>query len=179
MMSVNFAFRVTTFALLLSVSGCVTGDWDVTDDPALPETGWTKNRVYQLQARLFIYQYVDGKDLFLDSPRPIQTRVEPGSKEEFHEQRNQFGGDAIGVLEKGSLVRFTAISLRRNWESGDFLKPYAQILTGQFTGRLVDLISVSLIESAHAYTHYESARQTSMADVLRRNPKVFLPVEAK
>ncbi|HEY1921271.1 MAG TPA: hypothetical protein VGG44_00785 [Tepidisphaeraceae bacterium] len=179
MRSIGFLLKIAVIAILVPISGCCSGNWDVTDDPARPETGWTKNQIYQLQTRLFIYQYLDSKNLFLDFPRFAKTNAVPGSTEELHEQRDNMGDDALGVLEKGSLMKFKALRLDHNCEDGDSLIPIGQILTGKFTDRLVYLVNVSGFEFPPAAIQFRSVGQTSFAVVRPRDPKVFLPIQAK
>ncbi|MGA2441123.1 MAG: hypothetical protein ABSH08_09195 [Tepidisphaeraceae bacterium] len=164
------------FVLVASLSGCVTGTWDVTDDPALPNTGWIKGQIYVLQRSALIYKPDPIADFCLKFPEFWDKRVVPKSMDEFRKRRKEFSEDIVGVLEGGSQVRLKAILLDKNPENGDDLCPVGQVTNGEFRGKAVDLTFVSKFDNSSGDIEYRTIGKSSAASIWRRDPKVFIPV---
>ena len=168
--------RTAVLLLFSMLSGCVSGIWDVTDDPALPKTGWVKGQTYQLQRTGFILEVPDNNMLYLDFPDFWDKTIVPNSMEEFRKRKSEFGDDIVGVLEKGSLVRPKAFLLDKNPESGDLLLPVGEVVSGEFRGRLVNLSHVSGFDRSSGEIEYRTIGEHSSATIRSRDPKVFVPV---
>ena len=169
--------RAVTVAIALLLLGCFFGTRDVTDDPALADTGWVKGRTYELQKSAFIYRGGRSAELLLNIPDPANNVVVPSSVEEFQRRRKEFNDGSIGILEKHSRIRLLAIYRVSGFpEYDDYLVPVGEILDGQFHGKRVDIGLVSKIEPPVGSDEYVKTHKPGEAIVLRRNPAVFMPV---
>ena len=77
------------------------------------------------------------------------------------------GVDEVGVLKKGTVIKFTGFCVRRNyWGAQPFV--YAEVMNGEFAGKTID--AESLLQTATTYEGRRSWIEDIDHQALRASP---------